>query len=198
MNVFFTSDLHLGHINIIPLCGRPFEDVDDMNEAIVRNWNEDVQEDDVVWVLGDVAMGSFVDSMALVRRLNGRKILIPGNHDRISPAYPDQRPHKVREARMAYRDAFFDIYPNGLTISLYGSYTNQAVRLSHYPYVSEGDGGRPELDAYRPVDDGLPLLHGHVHSLWTTNGRQFNVGVDVHGFRPVPIEVVKEWYRNLT
>lgn len=198
MNVFFTSDLHLGHINIIPLCDRPFEDVDDMNEMIVQNWNTDVQEDDVVWVLGDVAMGSFVDSMALVRRLNGRKILIPGNHDRISPAYPDQRPHKVREARMAYRNAFFDIYPNGLTISLYGSYTSQAVRLSHYPYVSEGDEGRPELDAYRPVDDGLPLLHGHVHSLWTTNGRQFNVGVDVHGFRPVPIEVVGEWYRNLT
>jgi calcineurin-like phosphoesterase family protein len=201
MNVFLTSDLHLGHINIVDLCNRPFADVDEMNAAIVSRWNATVAEDDVVWVLGDVAMGNFTESMELVRTLQGRKILIPGNHDRISPAYPDQRPGKQREWATMYRRAFFDIYRSeGLTLSLWGSALGGGepnVRLSHYPYDSTGD-PRPEIDQYRPVDDGLPLVHGHVHTAWTTNGRQFNVGVDVHDFTPVSLNVVRDWVGSLT
>jgi len=77
--VFLIADTHFGHRNIITYCGRPFTDTDHMNEVIIRNWNSVVDADDKVYHLGDVAMGR--PGLRVAARLNGRKILIKGNHD---------------------------------------------------------------------------------------------------------------------
>lgn len=82
MTTWFTSDTHFGHKNIIKYCDRPFYDVHTMNSEIIRRWNETVRDDDTVYHLGDFAFLSFDDAAAIMRRLNGRKILIRGNHDR--------------------------------------------------------------------------------------------------------------------
>jgi calcineurin-like phosphoesterase family protein len=82
MTRFFTADLHLGHRNIIEYCSRPFPDVDEMNAALVDRWNETVGDEDEVIVLGDVAMGRISETLPLVGRLRGRKVLLAGNHDR--------------------------------------------------------------------------------------------------------------------
>jgi calcineurin-like phosphoesterase family protein len=79
--LWFTSDTHFGHGNIIRYCNRPFKSVDEMNEVLIRNWNSVVQPGDEVWHLGDVAFGSMEKAHACIRRLNGTKHLVWGNHD---------------------------------------------------------------------------------------------------------------------
>lgn len=83
MTLFLTSDTHFGHKNILHLGkGRPFNDILDHNETIIKNWNEVVKPTDMVYHLGDFAMGN---NLKLLRdwlsRLNGQKHLILGNHD---------------------------------------------------------------------------------------------------------------------
>ena len=78
--IFFTADTHWGHRNIIRYCQRPFVDVEEMNEALITNWNNTVGKDDIVFHLGDFAMGGSAEWCRLLERLNGRIYLILGNH----------------------------------------------------------------------------------------------------------------------
>lgn len=81
-NVWFTSDTHFGHENIIKYCNRPFSNVHEMNESIISRWNEKVNNNDVIYHLGDFAFGDGSKRPDLIlKRLNGKKILISGNHD---------------------------------------------------------------------------------------------------------------------
>lgn len=71
MATWFTADLHLGHTNIIRYSARPFLDAEAMNRALIDGWNEVVEDDDDVWVLGDVAMGKIDETLPLVSELLG-------------------------------------------------------------------------------------------------------------------------------
>ncbi len=77
--VFLVSDTHFGHTNIIKYAGRPFATPEEMDEALVENWNSVVRPQDKVYHLGDVAMSR--RKLPILERLNGTKILIKGNHD---------------------------------------------------------------------------------------------------------------------
>lgn len=87
-NIWFISDTHFYHDNIIRFCGRPFANSTLMNERLIDNWNRTVKPQDKVYHLGDVAMGCTDKELtALLRSLNGHKRLIVGNHDNLkSPA----------------------------------------------------------------------------------------------------------------
>lgn len=78
-NIFFISDLHFGHANIISFCNRPFTSVDEMNETLINNWNKVVGGNDTVWVLGDICMSD--KYLHLIDECKGRKNLVLGNHD---------------------------------------------------------------------------------------------------------------------
>lgn len=78
---FITSDLHLGHANIIKYCNRPFTDVYDMNRTLVYNWNATIRKDDIVYFLGDLAYGRNSSTDSWLRKLNGKITFIKGNHD---------------------------------------------------------------------------------------------------------------------
>ena len=81
--VFFTSDLHFGHENVLRFDNRPFASVEEMDAELVRRWNEKVGKGDLVYVLGDLIWKSRNgDAHNLIRSLNGQIILIKGNHDR--------------------------------------------------------------------------------------------------------------------
>ena len=80
MSIFFTADTHFGHANVIRFCNRPFSSVAEMDEALIRNWNEIVRPKDVVYHLGDFAWNP-KDARRIFDRLNGRKHAIFGNHD---------------------------------------------------------------------------------------------------------------------
>jgi calcineurin-like phosphoesterase family protein len=88
-DIWFTSDLHLGHANIIKYTGRPFftgifPDVEMMDEQLIANWNNNVGDRDTVYVLGDFCFWHTkkVTPASYFNRLKGRKILIAGNHDK--------------------------------------------------------------------------------------------------------------------
>ena len=178
---WFTSDLHLGHANIIEYCDRPFADVDEMNRALVERWNRVVAADDEVWVLGDMAMGQIADSLGLVRGLAGRKILLAGNHDRCWFGHAAKRKARVDEWTATYRDAGFDeIHQDSVNLSI----GDADVVACHFPY----QGDSHDADRYsqhRPIDRGRWIVHGHVHNTWRVQGRQINVGVDVWDYQPV-------------
>ena len=81
--IFFTGDLHFGHENILAFDNRPFLSVEEMDAELVRRWNAKVSADDTVYVLGDMIRKSYGnEAVELIRSLNGRIILIKGNHDR--------------------------------------------------------------------------------------------------------------------
>ncbi len=82
MTIYFTSDTHFGHTNIIRYQNRPFRDVNHMNESLIANWNERVEQDDIIYHLGDFGFGDCNHLQKVFDRLNGTKILILGNHDK--------------------------------------------------------------------------------------------------------------------
>lgn len=81
---YFTSDTHFFHDNIRRYCNRPFENVEEMNEVIIQNWNAVVKADDYIYHLGDFGFGPLQKLQEVFQRLNGRKYLIRGNHDNTS------------------------------------------------------------------------------------------------------------------
>lgn len=187
--LFFTSDTHFGHQRIIELCDRPVTSVDEMNEVMIERWNETVKSTDTVIHFGDVALGKIAESLPLVGRLNGTRFLIPGNHDRIfSGEKQKQRDRFFPE----YLKVFDEIMPEITELSVGG----QKVMASHFPYTGDSHGPDRHADK-RPEDNGLPLIHGHVHDAWKASGRMLNVGVDVWDFRPVSEDEVVDWLRSL-
>ena len=78
---YFTSDLHLGHRNIIRLCNRPFATIEEMDETLIRNWNAKVTNGDTVYILGDFCYKGGRATKWYLQQLKGRKVLIVGNHD---------------------------------------------------------------------------------------------------------------------
>ncbi|MBQ4545882.1 MAG: metallophosphoesterase [Oscillospiraceae bacterium] len=80
--VFFTGDLHFGHENVIAFDDRPFKSVEDMDAELIKRWNAKVGKDDLVYVLGDMIWKTRNnDAHKIIKSLNGRIILIKGNHD---------------------------------------------------------------------------------------------------------------------
>ena len=167
--VYFTSDLHFGHENIMKFCNRPFASVDAMDKALINNWNQTVSSEDEVYILGD-----FTNSIEKAKRflpaLNGRKYMIAGNHDKWIT--------NIEEVGFCFE-----------WVKKYASISGKGFKwvLFHYP-IAEWQG------FYR----GSIHLHGHVHnrpnsSYWNPSiVRAFNVGVDVNDYKPVSmIEIVK-------
>jgi calcineurin-like phosphoesterase family protein len=217
-NVWFTSDTHFGHARIIELSNRPFRDVQHMNEMLVKNWNDKVAPDDHVYHLGDVALGSFADSIAYVGRLNGIKHLVVGNHDRlfIDPEVKNvEKAHKYADRfRSAYEEVFdyieagtFD--ENGVpaaaaellfipeirvNLSDDTNFVSSVLRMSHFPYTGDSH-DKPRYDLIRPKDDGKILLHGHTHaheviSRSAKGTLQIHVGVDSWFGQPVSLSQI--------
>lgn len=80
-SIWITSDTHFNHANIINYCARPFKDVEEMNSTIINRWNNVVGKEDIVWHLGDFALGGAEEVSKFREKLNGKIYLIRGNHD---------------------------------------------------------------------------------------------------------------------
>lgn len=181
-----TADLHLYHDNIRGYSGRPYDSLFEMHEAFAWNWNNVVSHDDTTYILGDVTYGTVEDTISFLNRLNGKKNVVPGNHDRIHPMRSAKR--KKVEWMEAYLEA-------GIGILWYEGELPEDPRfwLNHLPY--EGDTQPDErFPEWRPdreeVGDRV-LLHGHVHELFRrTKEKTLNVGVDVNNFTPVSLEEI--------
>jgi len=201
MNTFFTSDHHFCHANIIrfePLNridahGVMFETVEQMDEFLIARWNEVVGVNDLVYHLGDMSYKRET-LRAVLPRLNGRKILICGNHDPYFERMASGDPAKIKLAEQrAKEDGFESIYAE-LEIEVEGI---GRVKMNHYPYppAFEGDELYAKYLNLRPEPTGEALLlHGHVHSQWFCKQHgidkrlMINVGVDTWRLRPLSTE----------
>lgn len=162
MTIWFTSDLHFFHKNIITFSNRPFKDVDEMNEALVTNWNDRVASGDVVYLLGDVSFAGKDRTNDVLYRLKGTMHLVRGNHDK-----------KLSTDRFASVNDLLEISPNG-----------HPIVLCHFPMVS-----------WNKSHHGSWHLHGHTHGSYEPpeHKRMLDVGVDVHGYKPISLETVTEY-----
>lgn len=139
--IFFTSDLHLGHKNCIRFDNRPFASVEEMDEELIRRWNNKVGKDDIVYVLGDfIWKTKNAEAPSLIRRLNGRIFLIKGNHDR----FLHNPEAKTALAGVKDYDDICVMLKDG---------TKKRVILSHY-YIPMYVGARRQAIH----------LHGHSHA----------------------------------
>jgi calcineurin-like phosphoesterase family protein len=188
---FFISDTHFGHERILTLgSGRPFSSIQEHDETIIKRWNEVVKPHDTVIHFGDVALGKIAESLPLIERLNGIKSLIPGNHDRIFSG-------EKQKQRIRFQEQYEWVFNGGIMPEVSRFVIDgKAVMGSHFPYVGDSHGSDRHADK-RPEDNGLPLIHGHVHDSWKASGRMLNVGVDMWDFRPVAEDEVVDWLRSL-
>lgn len=178
MKVFFTSDTHFNHANILNYCSRPWSSVDEMNECLIQNWNTVVNPDDIVYHLGDFAMGDRNKIPSILSRLNGRIILVRGNHD-----------HKRS------LEHFNEIHDR-LVLDLDG----YKVELVHNPghMLQDCDfvlcGHVHDKWAKRNVGEVISAdeTHDHIyrHPEIVPRVRVYNVGVDVRGFVPRTLDEI--------
>ena len=150
---WYTADHHFGHRKVIEYCNRPFEHAHAMNVEMVRRWNALVSESDEVWILGDLVWGSSWRTMAgCVARLAGRKVLMPGNHDR---CWHGRDNHEARRAAYFDIGGVDDIVDDPAPHEIAG----EPVMLNHFPYRAQS---RDDLkfSEYRPIDEDGRLLHG--------------------------------------
>lgn len=176
--LFFTSDTHFFHKNIIKYCERPFDCVEEMNEELVKNWNSVVPEDGVVFHLGDVSLtASPRELKSLLDRLNGTKHLIIGNHENDALSKQD-----IREIWKGIHDVA-EIFIKDEEIT----YGEQHIVMCHYPMIVWNGSHR-----------GSWQLFGHVHGGLSNKGEikhpasSLDVGVDCHDYRPLSYQEVKE------
>lgn len=182
--IFFTSDHHFWHANVIRYCQRPFTTVEEMNEKMIAEWNSVVMPEDTVYYLGDFSM-AFRSVELFTKRLNGTKILYAGNHDWVHPA------HKKSNTEEKQKVWINNYQSNGWKeVHIHGEMNIPGVamvNLNHLPYLEGGTGQDVRHGKFRPKDDGRWLLCGHVHEKWAQRGKMINVGVDVRNFKPISI-----------
>lgn len=179
--IWFTSDEHYDHKNVIPYCDRPFKDIDEMREGLIERHNALVRRNDIVWHLGDFSFKKATVS-EVVPRLNGLHYLVAGNHDICHPinCKSDEKKNRLRLEYEAI--GFMMVYPRDVWCE------EVRARLSHFPYKHSAHDER--FQNLLPKDDGSWLLHGHVHKSWAENKRQINVGVDVRNYAPISLDEV--------
>lgn len=171
-HIFFTSDTHWHHSKIIEFCNRPWTTTEEMNEGLIERWNAKVGKNDIIFHLGDFAWGGFEKWKSILERLNGRIVLIMGNHDdkNLSELTKPYFEHITHQMKIVVGD--------------------RPIYLNHYPFLCFGG-------AYRNVWQ----LYGHVHSVHEDNPRygsgpdyprlkylmanQYDVGVDLNNFEPI-------------
>lgn len=174
--IFMTSDNHFSHKNIIEFCNRPFNSVEEMNEKMIENWNKVVPDDGLVFHLGDFAWGGYQEYKKIRERLNGKIILIKGNHDFRNGCQSE-----------AQYNELFEFSTQQLLIEI----EDRKVYLNHVPFLCYGG-------TYRDPKGLVYQCHGHVHlSKKSPKGldiqrvlkyefpTQYDVGVDFNNYTPI-------------
>lgn len=176
--IWFTSDLHFGHANVLEFASRPWSTLEEMHDGIIDNINGCVGADDDLYVLGDFSFkATRSEAEELRKRINCKRVhLVPGNHDRnwtipeVADTFIVEPPIRVLKV-------------DGLKMV-----------LSHYP-----------LADWQGMSRGSWHLHGHIHSprlLYNElNARQgllrYDVGVDANVYSPVSLDELREWFSGI-
>lgn len=173
MAIFITSDTHFFHKNILKYQAdeRPFETIEEMNEAIVQRWNSEVGPEDTVYHLGDVAFANPMKALPLLKRLNGKIHLIEGNHDKGLLRNSELR--ACFESVASYREIKHD---------------GVKIILCHYPIYS-----------WNMIHHGALHFYGHTHGaiphVW--EGYSMDVGLDTNMCFPYNLSELVSYLADL-
>ena len=162
--IYFISDTHFHHSNIIKYCNRPFKDISEMNETIISNWNSIITKDDIVYHLGDFSLSNDEEIKNIFNKLNGNIILIRGNHDRKSVKFYENIGFKV----LTHAPIILDEYK---------------LMLSHVPLSDDKIiNGYINLHGHihnKKISDDYPKNY--------SENRHINLSVDSTDFKPVSL-----------
>ncbi|WEG18596.1 metallophosphoesterase [Alkalihalophilus pseudofirmus] len=161
-NVWVVSDTHFNHSRIIDFSSRPFVNTEEMDEALIENWNKVVKPNDLIFHLGDVFFCNAQRMKEISDRLNGRKILILGNHD------------IGRISKSKFRKLGFEPY-------MY--YVFEELFLSHYPQQVN------PLSSLVNNTDIIVNVHGHTHEQTSHLNKDIHYCVSVENINYTPIHV---------
>ena len=172
--IWFTSDLHLGHANIIKHCSRPFAETGRMDAALISAINARVLLGDTLYILGDFSKANSIDAARAYRnRIVCRDVrLVRGNHDK----------------HFADGESPFEEELDYVELTHKG----QRLCCMHYPLLS-----------WHGMERGSIMLHGHIHADKTYNSGnlkagvfRYDVGVDANGYAPVSIDEVVRFFEG--
>jgi calcineurin-like phosphoesterase family protein len=164
--IFFTSDTHFSHRKILDYESktRSFSSVEEMNGVLIDNWNSKITNKDIVFHLGDVSFDNEKNTIDIMNQLNGKKILIRGNHDK--------RLLENKNVRRCFESIHYYYELN---------HDRKHYVLCHYPFLTW------DRSHYGAIN-----LFGHLHSTYFGNSSQLNVGVDCHDLSPISIEEIPQ------
>ena len=167
--IYFTSDLHLGHENVLKW-RKVFSSIEEMDNILISNWNHRVHANDFVIIIGDLIFRNNNSAKEYLSSLKGKKILVKGNHD--TEWIKEFSDNQIAE----YFEGIYDIYSmkrNGVKL-----------RFCHYPMIAW------ESSRHESI-----LICGHIHDrkegieaeMFSKVPYSFNAGVDINGFTPVTL-----------
>ena len=174
--IYFTSDLHFYHENVIRFANRPFQNAEQMNSALIKNWNNKIRPNDEIYILGDFTMKGHLLAQEILYQLKGRKHLIKGNHDGFADS-----PH--------FDKTLFESISDYKQVN----YMNNTFILFHYPILEWNNYFRGSIH-----------LHGHQHNHADynlqnlQNGiRRYDVGVDANNMSPVSADEIIAFFSEI-
>jgi len=170
--IYFTGDQHFGHANIIKHCNRPFSSADEMDKFLLEKWNVRIKKQDIVYILGDLFFRNAVPCTEYLQKMNGKKHLIIGNHDK----------GWIKKVDLP---SYFETV---LPMAEISEGTRKLV-LCHYPMMT-----------WEGIAKGAYMIHAHIHN--NTNADYFpllqktpnilNAGVEINDYQPVGFEELVE------
>lgn len=174
MNLYI-SDTHFGHRHVIQFDRRPFADIEQMDHTIIALWNDRVQSDDDVWILGDFCYRSEKAPEWYLRQLKGHKHLIVGNHDKVT-----------LESKNAYQ--YLESIDTMVNVKDHLKQENVQVILLHYPMAE-----------WPHIHRGAYHLFGHIHNrmddtyyFMKERERAFNAGCMISNYAPASLREIIE------
>ena len=160
---YFTGDTHFFHKNVIEYCNCPYKSVEEMNEALIANWNARVGHEDTIYHVGDFIFSSATKAKAIFDRLNGHKHLVVGNHDDFN-----------RMLKLGWESVS---YYKEIKVE------DQKIVLLHYAMRVWNKSHRGAWQLYGHSHNSLPD---------DPNARSMDVGVDAHNYAPISFEEIRE------
>lgn len=176
--IWFTADMHLGHERVLEFTSRPWEKIEEMNQAFISNINDKVKEEDELYILGDYSFKmTALEAAALRKKIVCKRVhIVPGNHDK------DWTNSLVARAFIVE-----------LPITVLKENKRKFV-LSHFPMAD-----------WQSMSHSSIHLHGHIHSEGSTYNEmnrmqglyRYDVGVDANGYAPVSMDEILEWFEGV-
>ena len=177
--LWFTSDQHFGHRNVLRFCHRPFDDIKQMGQALIDNWNNVVNDDDICFILGDMCwFESRHEVKKIMNKLKGKTIyVVPGNHC-------TRKSYELCDERIVLLDDISAIYLRHEGCEK----IFKEIFVSHMPLMTWPHRERGAINLFGHIHSGPLVTNDADQDLPLWEGLQYDVGVDNNDYTPVEID----------